>query len=64
LIPLAGSIAAGNTVVLKPSELCPSVSALLTILFPRYLDQSCYRIVNGDIEAAGELLKLKFDHIF
>ncbi|KAF9435857.1 Aldehyde dehydrogenase [Entomortierella beljakovae] len=64
LIPAVGAIAAGNTVVLKPSELAPHVGQLLTQLVPKYLDQRSYRIVNGAIPETSALLDLKFDHIF
>ena len=47
--PKAGAIAAGNTAVLKPSELTPATAALMAELFPQYLDESCYRLVNGDV---------------
>lgn len=45
----AGAIAAGNTVVLKPSEITPATSQLMAELFPKYLDPDCYRLVNGDV---------------
>ncbi|CEI85843.1 Putative Aldehyde dehydrogenase [Rhizopus microsporus] len=64
LVPLAGAIAAGNCAILKPSEVAPHTAALITELFPKYLDSSCYRIVNGGVEESTELLKNPFDHIF
>ena len=38
LIPVSGAIAAGNCVIIKPSELAPASSKLLEELVPRYLD--------------------------
>ncbi|KAG0349166.1 aldehyde dehydrogenase 3, member A2 [Podila humilis] len=64
LAPAVGAIAAGNTVVLKPSEVAPNTAALLTKLLPAYLDQRAYRIVNGAAEETTLLLEHKFDHIF
>ncbi|KAI8332171.1 Aldehyde/histidinol dehydrogenase [Choanephora cucurbitarum] len=64
LVPLAGAIAAGNTVILKPSEISPHTATLISHLFPLYMDTSCYRIVNGGPEETTELLKYPFDHIF
>ena len=40
LSPLAGSLAGGNPAVVKPSELCPTVSALLANLVNKYLEPS------------------------
>ncbi|RCI01893.1 Aldehyde dehydrogenase [Rhizopus stolonifer] len=64
LVPLVGAIAAGNTVILKLSEVSVHTAALITKLFPKYMDTSCYRIVNGGVPETTELLKYKFDHIF
>ncbi|KAF9987754.1 Aldehyde dehydrogenase [Mortierella antarctica] len=64
LAPAVGAIAAGNTVVLKPSEVAPHTAALLTRLLPLYLDSRSYRIVNGAAEETTALLEHKFDHIF
>ncbi|CAO3621116.1 unnamed protein product [Cunninghamella blakesleeana] len=64
LIPLIGAIAGGNTVIVKPSEISAHTSALLTELFPLYLESSLFRIVNGGIEESTALLSHKFDHIF
>lgn len=36
----------------------------MTILFEKYLDQSCYRIINGAVEETTKILDLAFDHIF
>ena len=38
LIPVSGAIAAGNCVIIKPSEIAPASSKLLEELIPRYLD--------------------------
>ncbi|KAF8519640.1 NAD-aldehyde dehydrogenase [Hysterangium stoloniferum] len=61
--PIAGAIAAGCAVVTKPSELTPATSQLITDLFPKYLDQDLYRVVNGAVEETTKLLSLKWDHI-
>lgn len=62
--PLAGALAAGNTVVLKPSELAPATSALLARLVPSYLDRRAVAVVEGAAEATTELLGQHWDHIF
>ena len=49
LSPLVGALAAGNAVVLKPSEQTPATSALFAELVPRYLDPDAVQVVNGAI---------------
>ncbi|KAI5120924.1 hypothetical protein M0805_002904 [Coniferiporia weirii] len=61
--PLSSAIAAGNAVVVKPSEASGSLASLLAELLPKYLDRSLYRIVNGGIPETTKLLELKWDHI-
>ena len=48
---------------MKPSELVPNTAALMAELVPRYLDPTCYAVVNGGAEVVTELLKLQYDHI-
>ncbi|MBM6623333.1 aldehyde dehydrogenase family protein [Micrococcaceae bacterium RIT802] len=62
--PLVGALAAGNTVVLKPSELAPATSALLARLVPAYLDRRAVAVVEGAAETTTELLGQQWDHIF
>jgi aldehyde dehydrogenase (NAD+) len=64
IIPLIGAIAAGCTCLVKPSEFNPAVAQLLADLFPKYLDQAAYRIVNGAAAETTALLDLRWDHIF
>lgn len=61
---IPGAIAAGNCVIIKPSELSSSVSKLIAELIPKYLDPQCFRVFRGGIPETTELLKCKFDHIF
>jgi aldehyde dehydrogenase (NAD+) len=63
-IPLATALAAGNTVVLKPSELAPRTSALLARIVGSCLPPEIATVVEGDVEVARQLLDLPFDHIF
>jgi aldehyde dehydrogenase (NAD+) len=64
LAPLIGALAAGNAVVLKPSELAPATAAVLAELVPRYLDPSAVAVVEGGVPETTELLAQKLDHIF
>jgi aldehyde dehydrogenase (NAD+) len=61
--PAVGAIAAGNTMVLKPSEVCPASSALMAELVPRYLDSSAIAVVEGDGAVSQELIAQGFDHL-
>lgn len=62
--PLVGALAAGNTVVLKPSELAPATSAVMASLIPQYLDRRAVAVLEGAAETTTELLQMDFDHIF
>lgn len=64
LAPLAGAIAAGNSAVLKPSELAPATSGALAELVPRYLDTEAVAVVEGGVPESTALLEERFDHIF
>lgn len=64
LTPLLGAIAAGNCVVVKPSELAPKVAELIAKLLPQYLDKSCFTVFLGGPEESHQLLQNKFDYIF
>lgn len=64
LMPLVGAIAAGNAVVVKPSELAPQTSHLMAHLFPKYLDPGAVRLVEGAVDETAELLEFAWDHIF
>ncbi|CAN1768230.1 Aldehyde dehydrogenase family 3 member H1 [Linum perenne] len=61
--PVIGAIAAGNAVVLKPSELAPASSSLLAKLFAKYLDSSSIKVVEGAIAETSALLEQKWDKI-
>lgn len=62
--PLVAAVAAGNSVVLKPSEKAPATSELIGRLIPQYLDPRAVAVVQGGAEAVQALLAEKFDHIF
>ncbi|MEU3306542.1 aldehyde dehydrogenase family protein [Nocardiopsis sp. NPDC006832] len=64
LAPLAGAIAAGNSAVIKPSELAPATSGALAELVPRYLDTEAVAVVEGGVPESTALLEERFDHIF
>jgi len=61
--PAVGAIAAGNTLVLKPSEVAPASSALMAELVPRYLDTDAIAVIEGDGAVSQELIAQGFDHL-
>ena len=64
VLPLVGAISAGNCAIVKPSEVSAETSHVLAQLLPRYLDPSCYFVVEGGVEETTSLLHEKFDFIF
>ncbi|XP_017539679.2 aldehyde dehydrogenase family 3 member B1 isoform X2 [Pygocentrus nattereri] len=64
LVPLVGAIAAGNCVIICPSEVCSHTAELLHRLLPAYLDNECYHSVLAAGHEVPEIVDLKFDHVF
>jgi aldehyde dehydrogenase (NAD+) len=62
--PLVAAIAAGNSAILKPSEITTATATLIAELVPKYLDQDSFGVVEGGPEETGTLLDKKFDYIF
>ncbi|KAF2665348.1 aldehyde dehydrogenase [Microthyrium microscopicum] len=62
--PVIGAIAAGNTVVLKPSENSPNAAAVMKMILEKYVDSSCYTVINGAVPETTALLEQKWDKIF
>ncbi|MEV5303437.1 aldehyde dehydrogenase family protein [Amycolatopsis methanolica] len=62
--PMVGALAAGNCVVVKPSEHAPRSSAALAELLPRYLDPEAVAVLEGDAEVTQDLLAQGLDHAF
>lgn len=63
LTPVIGAIAAGNCVVLKPSESSPHSAMVLKKIFDECLDPECFTVVNGAVDQTKHLLDHKFDKI-
>ena len=64
MAPLIGAIAAGNTVVLKPSNKSSNTSKVLTKLLEENFPKELISVVNGGRAANTSLLEQKFDYIF
>ena len=64
LVPLLEALAAGNTVVLKPSEHAPRTAEVLARLLGEAFPEDWVKVVTGGAETARALLALGFDHVF
>lgn len=62
--PLISAIAAGNNVMIKPSEMTPNVSGLLSTMLQDVFEESEVAVIEGGLEESQALLELPFDHIF
>jgi aldehyde dehydrogenase (NAD+) len=62
--PLIGAIAAGNTVIIKPSEFTTDTEKVLEKLINTNFDEAYLKVVKGDASVTKALLLEKFDHIF
>jgi aldehyde dehydrogenase (NAD+) len=64
LLPTLGAIAAGNAVIVKPSELAPHSSKLVAKIIAEAFPDGEVTAVEGGVEAAQGLLACPFNHIF
>ena len=62
--PLVSAIAAGNTVIIKPSEYSPNTSKIIAELIDETFERGYVDVIEGGIEISDELLNQKFDYIF
>lgn len=62
--PLVSAIAAGNTVILKPSEMTPHTSRLMAKIIKDLFNENEVALFEGDVELSKALLELPFNHIF
>ncbi|WDV46656.1 aldehyde dehydrogenase [Clostridiaceae bacterium M8S5] len=62
--PLIGAIAAGNCVVVKPSEQTPNVAKVITNMLRENFEKSYINVVNGGRETITDLIHTPFDYIF
>ena len=64
LCPLVAAVAAGNKVTLKPSELTPHTSAIISKIITETFPVKDVEVITGDATVAAELLKKRWDYIF
>lgn len=62
--PLVSAIAAGNTAIIKPSEMTPNAAAVISKIVREVFDPSEVTVIEGDAPVSQALLALPFDHIF
>jgi aldehyde dehydrogenase (NAD+) len=64
LSPLISAIAAGNTIIVKPSEYAPNTSRLIGQMTKQLFQEHHLVTLEGDVEISKQLLSLPFNHIF
>ena len=64
ILPLMSAVAAGNTVVLKPSEHAPNTSSLIKEMVEKVFDKSHALVIEGAADTASKLLEYRWDYIF
>lgn len=64
IYPLIAAIAAGNQVVLKPSELTPNTAAIITKIIQKTFHKDHAEVIEGGIEVSTNLLGQRWDYIF
>lgn len=62
--PLVSAIAAGNTAIIKPSEMTPNSSDVMEKIIKSIFSEDEVALLQGEVEVSTELLKLPFNHIF
>jgi aldehyde dehydrogenase (NAD+) len=64
LLPLVGALAAGNIVVIKPSEFAPATTQVIEEIIDLVFSNDEVRVIKGGVEETKALLKERFDYIF
>ena len=62
--PVAAAIAAGNSCIIKLTDLCPATAAIAAKIIDEAFDESVAKVFEGDVSVATQLLELPFHHIF
>lgn len=64
LCPLVSAVAAGNQIVIKPSELTPNTSSIIAKIIRKTFHEEHVKVVEGGIEVSQDLLAQRWDYIF
>lgn len=62
--PVAAAIAAGNTCIVKMTDLCPATARIASVILREAFDEQDVALFEGDVSVASALLELPFNHIF
>ncbi len=62
--PLAAAIAAGNSCIVKLSDLCPATARVAAKMIGEAFEEKEVALIEGDVDVAAALLELPFNHIF
>jgi len=64
MAPLIAAVAAGNQVIVKPSELTPNTAKVIAKIIAKTFDENHVQCIEGGTEVAQELLAQRWDYIF
>ncbi len=64
MAPLIGAVSAGNTVILKPSEIAGNTAVVIEKMINNSFAKEYIHVVTGGVEVSQTLLNFRFDHIF
>ncbi|MFT4031882.1 MAG: aldehyde dehydrogenase family protein [Siphonobacter sp.] len=64
ILPLIQAVAAGNTVIIKPSEYAPATAGIIKQMIAEVFDSKEVTVIEGDSTVASKLVKLPFNHIY
>jgi len=62
--PLVSAIAAGNSVILKPSEFTPQITKIIEKIIAETFNNNEVQVITGESETAAKLVSMPFNHIF
>ncbi len=62
--PVAAAVAAGNTCMVKLTDLCPNVAKIAKVIIEEVFEENEVAVFEGDVSVAKALLELPFNHIF
>ncbi len=64
LAPLAMAVAAGNCIIVKPSEFCPEIVNVIQKIISKFFDEDEISLITGEADTGRYLVSLPFDHIY
>jgi len=64
MAPMIGAVSAGNTVIIKPSEIAENTALVIEKIINSSFEKEYIHVITGGVETSQALLKLRFDHIF